>query len=67
MKNVQFWSESLRAMLEYWDIEHGLLSVLQNEYTQHQIMQTSVPKSWGKYTKFIDISTSWKMNVTNLQ
>ena len=25
--NLQFWHESLRAMLEYWYIEHGLLKV----------------------------------------
>ena len=25
LKNLQFWPESLRAMLKYWDIERGLL------------------------------------------
>ena len=26
LKNLQFWPESLGAMLEYWDIERGLLT-----------------------------------------
>ena len=27
LKNLQFWPESLGAMLEYWYIEHGLLII----------------------------------------
>ena len=41
LKNLQFWPESLGAMLEYWYIERGLLQILP---TQGQYSSTKVTK-----------------------
>ena len=33
LKNLQFWPESLGAMLEYWYIERGVFSSMSTDYT----------------------------------
>ena len=45
LKNLQFWPESLGAMLEYWYIEHGLLRL--NQLTLKAFNSPlTISKSW---------------------
>ena len=76
MKNLQFWPESLGAMLEYWYIERGLF-VLKIEKLSHIMAPTPIlemARAYGlrpwlwlllKYNSWIEKPFCWRSNFKN--